>query len=318
MILITGGMGFIGMHTARVLAAHDDVVLAYHRSLRGNEEIAELVGRVVPTVRIDVASPYSMSRAIAEYRPDSIVHLAVPALGALPPAEEALTNVTGLLNVLEAAHTGGVSRVSLASSLAVYAGLPDGPFAETRDLPMTSASATGAMKKAEEILALHYADRTGLDLLLLRIAVIYGPLYSTLANLAGRLTYLAVRGSLPAHRAGPWTTAQLPGGLDLCHVGDCASAIAAIHLAKRPAHRIYNVGAGRTVTPADVFDAVAKAVPGATLPEEVRESSGSAEPAKERMHMDLSRIRQEFGITARFSLEDGIRNYAEWLVDHDR
>jgi nucleoside-diphosphate-sugar epimerase len=196
----------------------------------------------------------------------------------------------------------------------VYAGLGDGPFGENRDLPVASTSATSAMKKAEEVLALHYADRTGLDLLLLRIAIIYGPLYSTLANLAGRLTHLAVRGSLPERIAGPWTTSQLPGGLDLCHVGDCAAAITAVHTAARPAHRIYNVGAGRTVTPADLLDAAAKAVPGAVLPEEIRETTP---PTPGSNHMDVSRVCEEFGFTPRFSVEDGIRDYAEWLADHE-
>lgn len=313
MILITGGMGFIGMHVARELAANDDVVLGYNRTVRSREEMTELVGRELPAVRVDVASPYSLARAIAEFRPDSIVHLAVPGLGALPPAEETLANVTGLINVLEAAQTGGVSRVSLASSLSVYAGLADGPFDEGRPLPVTSTSATSAMKKAEEVLALHYADRTGIDLLLLRIAIIYGPLYSTLANLAGRLTHLAVRGTLPDRLAGPWTASQLPGGLDLCYVRDCAAAIRAVHTAARPAERIYNVGAGQTVTPVDLLDAVAKAVPGAILPEELREISA---PTPSRAPMDISRISGEFGWEPRFSVEDGIRDYADWLADH--
>lgn len=311
MILITGGMGFIGMHVARELAADDDVVLGYNRTVRGPDEMTELIGRVVPGVQIDVTSPYSVARAVAECRPDSIVHLAVPALGTLGPAEEALTNVTGLVNVLEAARTAKVSRVSLASSLAVYAGLDRGPFTETMGLPVDSTSATGAMKKTQELLALHYADRTGLDLRLLRIGVIYGPLYSTLANLAGRLTHLAVKGSLPDRIAGPWTASQLPGGLDLCYVRDCAAAIRAIHTADHPAHRLYNVGAGQTVTPADLVDAVAKAVPGAVLPEELRDTGSAGQN-----HMDISRLRADFGWTPRFSLEDGVRDYAEWLADH--
>src|ERR1700759_5178829 len=80
MVLITGGMGFIGIRTARALVGHDDLVLGYHRPVRGQEELRSLIGAKVETVRLDVTSPYSMARALAQFRPSSIIHLAVPAL----------------------------------------------------------------------------------------------------------------------------------------------------------------------------------------------------------------------------------------------
>jgi UDP-glucose 4-epimerase len=314
MILITGGMGFIGIHVARELAKSDDVVLGYNRTVRSPQELHELIGAPVQTEQIDVSSPYSLARAVAKHRPDGIVHMAVPALGAAPAAEEVMTNMSGLVNVLEAAHVGGVRRVSIASSLAVYSGAEGGPFREDRDLPMTSTSSTSAMKKAEEILALHYGDRTGLDLVLVRIAIIYGPLYSTLANLAGRLTHLAVKGSLPPHRSGAWSVAQLAGGLDLCHVDDAARAVAAIHRAPSLQHRTYNVGGGRAVSTAELVEAVLRAVPDALLPDEVH---GTGPLERPEAYMDISRARDELGIAPQLSLEEGIRAYAEWLRDHD-
>lgn len=314
MILITGAMGFIGIHVARELAKTTDVVLGYNRTQRSPDELEMLVGAPVQTVQIDVNSPYSLARAVGKHRPEGIVHLAVPALATVPPAEESMANVSGLVNVLEAAHVGGVERVSIASSVAVYAGLRGGPFHEDLHLPVTSTSATSAMKKAEEILALHYGDRTGQDVLLLRIGIIYGPLYSTLANLAGRLTYLAVKGSLPPGRLTTWTVEQLAGGLDLCHVDDCARAIAAIHSAPSTQHRIYNVGGGQAVSAQDVVEAVSRAVPAAVLPEEVYNTGPLERP---EAHMDVSRAREEFGITPQLSLEEGVRSYADWLRDHD-
>ncbi|GIH17774.1 CDP-paratose 2-epimerase [Rugosimonospora africana] len=312
--MITGGMGFIGISTARELARTDEVVLGYNRTLRSPGELRALIGAKVATVQLDVVNPYSIPRALAEYRPASIVHLAVPALGAMPPAEESLANVQGLMNVLESAHNAGIERVSVASSLAVYAGLDGGPFAEDRALPVESSSATSAMKKAEEILALHYADRTGMDLRLLRIGLTYGPLYHSLANAVGRLTHLAVRGALPDGKSVTWTPQQLLGGMDLCHVDDCARAVATIHRAEHTAHRIYNVSGGTSVSADTLFSAVAAAVPGAVLPDELRHT-GTRENADG--YLDISRARDEFGIVPRYDIEAGIRQYAGWLRDHD-
>lgn len=314
MILITGAMGFIGLQVAQQLAIHDDLLLAYNRTRLDDDELAAAVGRRVWTAKVDVTNPYSVSRAITRHGVTGIVHLAVPALGQLEPAEEALTNVTGLMNVLEGAHVGEVTRVSLASSVAVYAGLDTGPFHEDRPLPVHSPNPTSAMKKAEEVLALHYADRTGLDLQVLRIGVIYGPRYRTVANLAGRLVHQAVRGGLPEGRATPWTTKGLPGSLDLCYVTDCAQIIAGLHTARQPRHRIYNVGAGRAVTPADLIDAVHAAVPGAALPDELRDTPPSP---VENPYMDVSRARDELGLAAKHTLDDGIAEYAAWLADHE-
>ncbi|GAA5199969.1 NAD(P)-dependent oxidoreductase [Rugosimonospora acidiphila] len=314
MILITGGMGFIGIHTARQLAREDELVLGYNRTLRPAAELQELVGAKVATVRLEVGNPYAVARALAEYRPTSVVHLAVPALGALPPAEESLVNVQSLMNVLESARNAGIERVTVASSLAVYAGLAGGPFREDRALPVESTSATGAMKKAEEILALHYADRTGLDLRLPRIGLTYGPLYHSLANAVGRLTHLAVRGALPDGKSVTWTPQQLLGGMDLCHVEDCARAVAAIHRAKSTAHRVYNVGGGASISADELFSAVAAAVPGAVLPEELRHT-GARENADG--YMDIGRVREEFDFAPQYDITAGVRQYVDWLRGHD-
>jgi UDP-glucose 4-epimerase len=313
MILITGGMGFIGIRTARALAGRDDMVLGYHRSVRSQEELQSLIPAKVETVRLDVTSPYSVARAMAQFRPDSVVHLAVPHLGAMPPAEESLANVQGLMNILEAACSAGVERVSLASSVAVYAGLTDGPFAEDRALPVESSSPTSAMKKAEEVLALHHADRTGLDLRVLRIGATYGPLYHTMANLVSRLTHLAVRGKLPGGLSSGWTAQQI-GGMDMIHVDDCASAIAAIHSAAKTRHRVYNVGGGASVSAKAILAAVEAAVPGAVLPGELRQSGASE---KADGYMDITRARDEFGILPRYDIHSGIRQYADWLREHE-
>jgi nucleoside-diphosphate-sugar epimerase len=170
------------------------------------------------------------------------------------------------------------------------------------------------MKKAEEILALHHADRSGLDVRLLRIGITYGPLYHTMANPVSRLTHLAVRGSLPAGKSVTWTPQQLLGGLDLIHVHDCARAIATIHQAPATTHRIYNVGGGASVSADELLAAVDAAVPGAVLPAELRHT-GTRENANG--YMDIGRARQEFGITPQYDITAGVQQYAGWLRDHE-
>ena len=179
MLLITGGMGFMGLHTARCfLDAGQSVVLTHFNTRREPEFIREDLGKRAVVERLDVADASAMHELMRKHQIQGIVHLAVPGLGALSPADEYRTNTQGLLNVLEAGRQAGVRRVTIASSIAVYGGLERGPFREEDRLPLESTTPTEAYKKAEEILGLHYARRTGLDVVFGRLGGIYGPLLS--------------------------------------------------------------------------------------------------------------------------------------------
>ncbi len=114
------------------------------------------------------------------------MHLAAPGLGALSAAEEFRINMVGLVNILEAGRISGVSRISIASSIAVYAGLSAGPYHKDQPLRIESSSSTEAFKKAFETLALHYSQRNKTEVIALRISATWGPLYHSMFNLPSR------------------------------------------------------------------------------------------------------------------------------------
>ncbi|HET9075294.1 MAG TPA: NAD(P)-dependent oxidoreductase [Acidimicrobiales bacterium] len=312
MILVTGGMGFIGLHTAHRLAeAGESVLITRFRRSRTPEFLDPYLesGRVQVTA-MDVSDPFSVLEAMAAHRVTSVLHLAVPGLGADPVGREIEVNVGGLRNVLESARALGVRRVTMASSVAVYAGVGDGPWREDDPLPVASPSATSAFKKAEEILALHYAERTGTDVCCVRIGVVYGPLYHSLSNLPSRLAHAAVRPGtqLPPRPSVPGARRDLA---DLIYVRDCAAALRLVHLAEAR-RKVYNLGGGRAVPDSDVAAAVARAVPGWVAPEPGPDAVGDDGPR----YMDLTAI-AELGFEPRYSLDEGVADYVEWLRDHD-
>jgi UDP-glucose 4-epimerase len=310
MILITGGMGFIGLHTARcLLDAGEEVVLTRYRVIREPSFIREEIGRRVAVEALDVAEREPLRALFRRYPITSVVHLAVPALRGVALADEFRVNVQGLLNLLEAAQDAAVRRVSLASSVAVYAGVPAGPFREELPLRMEPGNPTEAFKKTFEILGLHFAAQSGLDVVALRIAGIYGPLYHSMANLPSRLAHAAVRGEEPDLTGGRGGVPYAEDTFDGCYVKDCARAIALLHQTPALKHRIYNVGAGRATSNAELAAAVNAAVPGAniTLP------PGRGPQFRPNAYMSIERLHGETGFAPEYDVYAAILDYVEWL-----
>ncbi len=118
MILVTGGLGMIGAHTARALVelGHEVVVTAHRRT----DIPSFLAGRVTVEL-LDVTDRDAFLALAGRHDISDIVHLA----GSIPdenPVRFFRAETTGLLNTLDAARTWGVRRFAVASSLAVYAG----------------------------------------------------------------------------------------------------------------------------------------------------------------------------------------------------
>ncbi len=183
--LVTGGAGFIGGHIAERLAAdHDVVVLDNFEPYYdlGIKEHNVEAGRAATTagngtyrlVEGSVTDSELLDELVAET--DVIYHQAAQA-GVRRSIEEPNKvndyNVTGTVEVLEAARTHDVDRVVVASSSSVY-GKPEYlPYDE--DHPTTPVSPYGVSKLATEQYARVYAEIYGLPTVALRYFTVYGP-----------------------------------------------------------------------------------------------------------------------------------------------
>jgi UDP-glucose 4-epimerase len=308
--LLIGGMGFIGLHTARAfLDAGQDIVITYNQNRREPDFLKNDLGTKAVVEQLDVTDAHAVDAAIKNHQVESIVYLAVPALSGVSPADEFKTNTQGYLNVLEAGRQARVRRITVTSSLAVYSNVKTQPWREEMDLPVGSTNPTEAYKKALEVLGLFFGQRTGLDVIFLRVAGIFGPLYHSMANLPSRLCHAAVKGEQPdlqTMRGGPPRAGE---GRDHCYVKDCAVGIQMAHAAPALQHRVYNLGNGKATTPADLVTAVRKVVP--TFEAQL-EPGGDTQPT----YMDLTRTSNEVGYKPKIGVERGIAEYIEWLRNH--
>ncbi len=315
-ILVTGGLGSIGSHTARALLdLGESVVLTAHRSTRLPEYLAgEPDGRVVvePLDTTDEASFLDIGK---RHEITGIVHLAAARYDLPDPVEYLRADTAGLLNALKAATVWGVRRFSVASSIGVYAGVDERPWREDAPLPVLAAHQIPVFKKTAELFAALAGDTGGFDTVSLRIGTIWGPLgppdnpFFALP----RLLSAAVRGEDP-DLTPPRPAAYAEDATDLCYVKDCGRAIALLMLAERLNHRVYNVSSGRLVRYDEVVAAINALVPGAdiTLPE------GRNPDRPPDNYLDITRLRADAGFRPEYDVERTVSDYAGWLREHDR
>jgi UDP-glucose 4-epimerase len=321
MILITGGLGFIGSHTTRALLdLGESCVLVQRRPAVVPDAFASEAGRRVFVEQADLADLTALLRIGSLHKITGIVHLAgsVPwPPGADEPIDGARKALTSLLNVLQAAREWGVARVGAASTIGVYAGAGESPLREDLPLPMTAGHPIPAFKKIGELLSDYIAGATGVDVISYRIAAIWGPLGrpASLFFAAPQLVHAAARGVTPdLPPAGP--AAYSGDGIDLCYVKDCGRAIALLQLAERLSHRTYNVAAGQVTTNGELAAAIRKVVPDAqiNLPAG-RDPNGPDHD----VYLDISRLRRDTGYQPAYDVERATADYISWLrAGHER
>jgi UDP-glucose 4-epimerase len=298
MILITGGLGFIGSHTTRAfLDLGESCVVVSRRAARRQDDST---GRVV-VGQADITDRAGFLAIGGRHRITGIVHLA-GAFGTGNAIEDARRETGSLLTVLEAAQAWGVPRVGVASTIGVYGGATGGsPYREDALLPMASRHIIPAFKKIDELLCDHIANSTGIEVLSLRISAVWGPLGHLPSRFFAtpQLVHAAVRGETiePVYA---------DDGIDMCYVKDVGRAIALLQLADQVNHRVYNIAAGHPTTNAEIAAAVRKAVPQART-DLLDGSSG------EVFHLDTTRLHEDTGFTPDYDADRGVADYVAWL-----
>jgi UDP-glucose 4-epimerase len=310
MILITGGMGFIGLHTAKqFLDNGEQVVLTQYRSRREPEFLKDYMGKNLQIAHCDVRDRDAVLDVVKQYGVTDIAHLVAPPLFTLPPDEDFDTAVLGVLNMLQLSREAGIKRLTLASSVGVYAGIPAGPFREDMLLTMDVKSPTETFKKVWEILGAHYADRTGFEVVNMRIGQIWGPLFWHGGIFpVVRLCYAAIRGD--GLGKGPELFEEDESAP--CYVKDCAAGIYAAQTSPGLKHRTYNVSTDMAVTNRRIIQAIQKVIPEF----DVQLSPGAGPRNRPNPSLDISRLREDTGFTPKYDIDASVAEYIGWLREH--
>jgi nucleoside-diphosphate-sugar epimerase len=172
-VLITGGAGFIGSHLAEALSGLGASVIVLDDLCGGS--VTNLIGfGPVEFVEGSILDSELVAKCARECR--YVFHQA--ALGSVPRSVELPrlycdVNITGTLNVLEAARDAQVQRVMFAASSSAYGNCEKLPKSES--FPVQPVSPYASSKVAGEALMRAYSASYGIDTACLRYFNIFGP-----------------------------------------------------------------------------------------------------------------------------------------------
>ena len=172
--LVTGGAGFIGNNLVRELLRRRWKVKVLDDFSTGRKENVADFRHRVEIIRGDIRRFATCRRAVADTR--AVFHLAAlpsVARSVEDPMSSNEVNVTGTLNLLEAAPLDGVQSFVYSSSSSVYGDTPKLPKVET--MPETPMSPYAVSKLTGEKYCKVYHQLYGLRTVGLRYFNVYGP-----------------------------------------------------------------------------------------------------------------------------------------------
>jgi UDP-glucose 4-epimerase len=293
-VAVTGGAGFIGTHTVRRLLelGVETMVIDDFRHACG-QPVPDAV-ELVP----EELSTGTVSRALVEFRPHAIVHLA--AQGGVnrslrDPAADAAVNVVGTVALLRAAVDAQCPRIVFASSGgAIYGRARRLPSVEG-DQPKPLAPYGAAKLACEGYLGM-FQRTFGLHFVALRYGNVYGPFQDG----TGEAGVVAITSERLRQGLAPQITGDGGQTRDFTFVGDIVAAnVAALTTTFNGA---LNIGTG---VPSSVDQVVSHLIRGAGFagaPEHIE-----ARPGEVRSnYLNPSRAATKLSWSARVGLAEGL------------
>ena len=315
-ILITGADGFIGSHLAEKLVKKNYNVKAFvlYNSFNSWGWLDHTQKKLADNMEIysgDIRDPYCVKKAMEGC--NTVFHLA--ALIAIPysyhaPASYVDTNITGTLNILQAAKDLDIEKIIHTSTSEVYGTAQFVPI--TEDHPLQGQSPYSATKIGADQMALSFYRSFGTPVSIVRPFNTYGPRQSARAVIPTVITQIASGkkkiqlGALAPTR-------------DFSYVSDTINGFIAVAESDNTDGEVLNLGTGFEISIKETIELIGQ-VMNSNI--NIVLDSKRIRPEKsevERLCSDNSKIRKLTDWTPNFhgrnGLKKGLKKTADWFSD---
>ncbi len=310
-ILVTGGLGLIGHNVVKRLQDMGHLVsIMDTKTTYGIIPYAEIDYLISERKKKIDADSYIYERDICDAddvdyvfnieQPEIIIHMASfprqkvvnanPALGSRVMSE-------GLLNLLEASTKYEVRKFIYISSSMVYGDFNDDV---TEDAICKPQGQYGIMKLAGEWLVKDYARKDNMVYTIIRPSAVYGPL-DVEDRVISKFMLTAIKGGILNVNGASET-------LDFTYVDDAADGIVAASLSDNTENKTYNITKSHSYSLLDAANLAVNIAGSGTV--NVRDKDPDFPT---RGALNINAARKDFGFDPKVDVEEGFRNYYEWL-----
>ena len=333
MILITGGLGYIGSHTVVELIAQGKEVLIVDDLSNANLQVLEglekITGQSISFVQLDVKEASPLNELIKTHpQLEGVIHFAAAkAIGesALNPLKYYQNNVGGLLNLLQSIPTN--IPFIFSSSCTVYGDADTLPIVENSPIKRPKSPYGNTKKIGEEILEEHSRAHANFKAISLRY---FNPIGAHASgyigenpkgqpeNLVPYITQSAVGKIPPLTVFGDdYPTADGTCVRDYIHVVDLARAhVAAFNRLEenksKTAYEVFNVGTGQGHSVLEVITSFER-VSGKTL-------NYAIGPRREgdivAAYANVDKALQQLNWSPKYSLDEAVHSAWQWELNN--
>jgi CDP-glucose 4,6-dehydratase len=312
-VFVTGATGLMGGWLVKELAGHGAQVVALVRDLMPKSMLVRsgLVNEIT-VVPGELESLPVLQRAIAEYEPHTVFHIAAQPLVAVAkrdPVGTLRANVMGTWNVLEACRLTGLPNVVVASSDKAYGESDTLPYKETH--PLQGRYPYEVSKSCADLIAQMYAATYGLRVAIARCGNLFG---------GGDLNFnRTFPGVIKATLAGERFVIRSDGKFvrDSLYVKDAAASYMTLgeRLAEDPSisGEAFNFSLEQRLTVLETVQMTLN-IMGRTDLVPVIQNIASAEIREQ--YLDASKARERLGWKPRYAMDEAIRETVEWYREH--
>ena len=331
-ILVTGALGFIGFHLTNKLIqegykvvgidninAYYDVRQKYAKlPLLGIDEISPWPNQMFLSNKysnfkfgnIDITDRFQIEELYRKEKFDIVVNLAAQAgvqYSIQNPHTYIENNITGFINLLDAAKTNHVEHFIYASSSSIYGDRDTVPFKETDnvDFPI---SLYAASKKANELMAHTYSHLHSLKTTGLRFFTVYGPW-----GRPDMAPFIFTKNIMEGKQITVFNKGDLQR--DFTYINDIINGVYSVISLKPKNNYVYNVYNIGNSKPVHLMDFIK------TIEDKLHKKAIiKYEPLRKgdvfKTYASVLKLQNDFGYVPKFDIEKGIGLFVDWFKDY--